>query len=337
MGYNTACVRRLHDFAQAKKWYTGTPPIRGNPNNIRPLGSRRHHYMASMAMPDDDTVDLCFFSKPFVRWHADDTFEVFCPTYYSAFTPDNITPFLPNTMRMKWVKTRLFLMYGDKGYLMQPGDVFKFSKVGDKYFFLNKPVAYAFRKRRGVLDKVMKKYEPFRDWLTIVTAITNEIPHDERHYIEEMFSGVAGVATYKQVEEERDKRSKNNEPYSYALSELINRLWRAPYSNYRCAGFCTDHCAVLDKWVTSDNAEDWVSAMKVIALRYGQYMYRQEVYKLKFAEADRVLQEIASHLHRDKVFEIVRLPDGKIPSRTNAKYFNSYKLPTFEELSTFGR
>jgi hypothetical protein len=77
--------------------------------------------------------------------------------------------------------------------------------------------------------------------------------------------------------------------------------------------------------------------MKVIALRYGQYLYAKSVYRLKFAEADRVLQEIASHLHRDEVFEIVRLPDGKMPSRTNAKYFNSYKLPTFEELSTFGR
>jgi len=337
MRYNTANVHRLHDFAQVKKWYTDTPPIRGNPNNIRPLGSRRHHYIANMVMPDDNTVDLCFYGKPFVRWHADDTFEVMCPTYYSAYAPDNITNFLPDTMRMSWGNTCMFLVYEGRSYLILPGEVFKFSKVGDKYFFLNKPVAYAYRKRRGVLKQVMKKYDAFRDWLTVVTAINNETPQEEEMHVNEMFSAAAGVVTHSQVEAEKAKRVKENSDYPFALAALAHHLWQAPYSNYRDAGFCTAHCAVLDKWIAGDNAEDWVNAMKVIALRYGRYVYGRHVYILEFGDADRVLREIASHLHRDEVFEIVRLPDGQVPSRTNANYFKSHELPTLAELPTFGR
>jgi len=339
MGYNTAEVRLHNSFAEAKKRYMDTPPIRGNKHNIRPLGSRRHHYMASMVMPNADTVDFQFFGKAFVRWHADDTFEVFCPTYYSAYAPDNCSHFLPGELRMRWKDCRMFLVHDGKEYLIQAGDVLKFSKVGKKYFFLNKPVAHNYRKIRGALDNVMQKYVPFLDWLQVVSAVTNEFENAEREYAISLLEAEAGVATHSQITAEADKRNRQKEigVHSYELWALANKVGQAPYSTYRNAGFCTEHCAVLERWVTSDNAEDWVNAMKLIAFRYGDYSYQKQVYQLKFVTAFDALKNIASHLHRTEVFERVRLPDGKAPSRTNSKFFHAHKIPTLAELSTFGR
>jgi len=337
MGYNTANVRRLDSFAQAKKHYQAVKPIRGRTEDRRPLGERRHDGMASIEMPNDSTVDLVFCGTTFVRWHADDTFEVMCPVYYSAYAPDNCTPFLPDLLRMRWIDCRMFLVHEGKEYLMGRGDVFRFSRVGGKYFFLNKPVAYNYRKVRGALDNVMQRYVPFLDWLQVVCAVTNEIENAEREYVIPLFDAEAGVATETQIKAEMDKRQKEENRCGYELAAAWHQAGDAPYSSYRARGFSTEHCAALDRWVTSDNPEDWVIAMKLIALRFGDHEYRLRMYRLSFTTAFDVLKNIATHLHRTKVFERVRLPDGKAPSRTNENFFKSRKIPTPAELSTFGR
>lgn len=337
MGYNTANVRRLDSFAQAKKHYQAVKPIRGRTEDVRPLGERRYEGIAWIEMPNDSTVDLLFFSKTFVRWHADDTFEVMSPSYYTAYAPDNCTPFLPDVMRARWKDCRMFLVHDGKEYLMQRGDVFRFARVDGKYFFLNKPVAYNYRKIRGAIDNAMQKYVPFLDWLQVVSAVTNEFELTEREYVIPLFDAEAGAATDVQIRAELDKRYREESQYSHELAEMSNRASSAPYSSYRNGGYCTEHCAALDRWVTSDNAEDWVLAMKLIGLRFGDFNNTNQIYRLPFATAFDVLKNIAMHLHRMEVFEAVRLPDGKAPSRTNEKFFHSHKIPTPAELSTFGR
>jgi hypothetical protein len=337
MGYNTACVRRLDSFVQARNHYQAVKPIRGREQDVRPLGDRRHDGMARIEMPDESTVDLLFYGKTFVRWHADDTFEVMSPSYYSAYAPDNCSHFLPGNLRMRWVNCRMFLVHDGKEYLMPRGDVFKFAKVGGKYFFLNKPVAYNYRRIRGAIDNAMQRYVPFLDWLQVVSAVTNEFEATEREYVIPLFDAEAGVATDVQIRAELDKRHREEKVYSYELAEAHNLAGSAPYDSYRNAGFCEEHCVALDKWVTSDNAEDWVLAMKLIGLRFGRYHYQRQMYVLTFTAAFDVLRNIATYLYRAKVFELVRLPDGKAPSRTNEKFFRTRRIPTLAELSTFGR
>ena len=90
MGWNTAGVHRLASFKAAKLWHDKTKPIRRNKDNVRPLGSRRHHIMASIAMPDENTVRLEYYGTTLVEWRSDNTYSVFAPKYYTAFVPDNI-------------------------------------------------------------------------------------------------------------------------------------------------------------------------------------------------------------------------------------------------------
>jgi len=336
MGYNTAGVRPLISFTHAKNYYHSVKPIRGRPE-VRPLGDRRYDNMASIEMPDDSTVELLFYRKSFVRWHADNTFDVSCPTYYSAYAPDNCKFFLPGTMSVRWVDCRMFLVHDNKEYLMQPGDVFRFAKTGEKYFFLNKPVAYNYRKIRGALPKIMEKYEPFLDWLQVVSAVTNTVERARSEYVLNRFYSESGVATPDQVHAEHNKRNSSGRSYDYAMAELGNRVNRAPYNDYRNSGFSTPHCVVLDRWLTSENPEHWVIAMEFLASKYGRYNYQTQTHRSEFDLAVHVIGNIASHLHRETVFERVRLPDGKRPSRTNERFFNSYEMPTFAELSTFGR
>jgi hypothetical protein len=337
MGYNTANVHRLESFVQAKSYYQKVKPIRGRATDVRPLGDRRHDGMASIEMSEQGTVDLLFYNKRFVSWSEDDTFTVSCPTYYSAYAPDNCKFFLPGYMTMRWKDCRMFLVHDSKEYLMQPGDVFRFAKTGGKYFFLNKPVAYNYRKTKGALAKVMDKYAPFLDWLQVVSSVTNIVDRDKEEYVKERFYSEAGVVTRGQVAAEQDKRQKANKQYDYSLSELSNRIHYAPYSGYRNSGFSTPHCRVLDRWLTSENPEDWVVAMEFLAVKYGGYRYTTSHHILHFDKAVTAIENIASHLYRDTVFERVRLPDGKRPSRTNEKFFNSYEIPTLAELSTYGR
>ena len=109
MGYNTACVHRLAGFKAVKTWHDRTKPIRGNKNNIRPLGSRRHHYMADIHMPNEDTVQLRYYGQALVEWRSNNTYTVFPPKYYSAYTPDNIHNFLPDTSQnFEWSDGRMF-------------------------------------------------------------------------------------------------------------------------------------------------------------------------------------------------------------------------------------
>jgi len=337
MGYNTANVHRLESFAQAKNYYQRVKPIRGRATDVRPLGDRRHDGMASIEMSKEGTVDLLFFNKRFVSWSEDDTFTVSCPTYYSAYAPDNCKFFLPGYMTMRWKDCRMFLVHDNKEYLMQPGDVFRFAKTGGKYFFLNKPVAYNYRKIKGALAKVMEKYAPFLDWLQVVSSVTNTVDKEREIYVRELFSSETGVVTLEQVRAEQDKRQKENKQYDYSLNELTHRLHHAPYSTYRNVGFSTPHCRVIDRWMASENPEDWVVAMELLTVKYGTYSYASHRHVLHFDKAITAIEYIASHLYRDTVFERVRLPDGKRPSRTNEKFYNSYEMPTPAELSTFGR
>ena len=92
--YNTAGVPHLTSFAQAKHRYEQTKPIKGSAN-VRPLGVRRYHKMASISMPDADTVNLEFCGKPLVQWRSDNTYTVYRPVYASAYVPDNTSHYVP--------------------------------------------------------------------------------------------------------------------------------------------------------------------------------------------------------------------------------------------------
>ena len=95
MAFNAIGGPRLGSFNDAVDWYNKVKPIRGNKDGTRPLGERRYHHMASISMPDPDTVQLSWLEQPMVLWHSDETMTLLKPRGSNAYTPDQVVGFLP--------------------------------------------------------------------------------------------------------------------------------------------------------------------------------------------------------------------------------------------------
>lgn len=337
MAYNTANVHRLRSFAEAKAWFEKVKPIRGNEDGVRPYGSRRHWGMASIAMPDEDTVELKYYNAPLVTWKSDDSFTVYAPKYYSAYAADHLHWYVPfDRGFFEWNKGRMFVSQNDgkKYHLPRTSTGLKFQKVGNKFFMLNKPVEYNIRKDRTAYKKAISAYAPFLEWAGIVLSINNKATGHELRMETENLIVEAGLPTEKQLRDFAHLSLAN--PNNTTLDdELRAQLWasvyaldRLPFRGIRSygsyGGFNRPTCEVLNAWVTSDNPDLWAKALYVIGQRQN-YIYswqgNEAVVAIHELPVVKYVETLCQFIHRDTVFKKVRLDDGVVPSVTNGKYF----------------
>jgi hypothetical protein len=331
MGYNTADVRKVAGgFVAYKLQHDNTKPIRGNTKNIRPLGSRRHHIMADIHMPDDNTVQLRYYGQTLVEWRSDNTYSVFAPKYYSAYTPDNIHNFLPDTSQnFLWSEGRMFYCtnHQRKEVYEIPRHIGRldFQYVDGRSFLLNAPVAYNIRAKRGKLTQVMSRYEGFLSWMQVVLAVTETFDTEAINPVVEKFVTDLGFIsaeeytrsnTQQMTQEERDahwdeRYARDALPFGYGYND-----WR------RGVGFHAVACDQLRVMMAGDDPHKWVEVIHIMASQAGRYTWSPKTArKVKPEEALDWLKELMSYLHRDEVFDRIRLPKGAKPSRTNAKFF----------------
>ena len=340
--YNTAGVPHITSFAQAKQRYEQTKPIRGSAN-VRPLGVRRYHKMASISMPNADTVNLEYCGKPLVQWRSDNTYTVYRPVYASAYVPDNTSHYVPKGA-FGWKHGEICVVLDNtkqypKKYFFPDGGKLEFQVAGNHHLLLNKPVAYATRANRNVAMKIMTKYQPFMDWLQVVAGVTRHIDMDEAQEACDRLRRLAGVPS----EEAYEKEIRNYDPtvkYSDMWSLFDERRnagflpFRGANTRYAYTHFHRPSCAMLDAWLTDTNAENWVQAMYVIARHQGRHLhfrdaggaYRNTKTILPIDKAVEFLKALTSFLHRDEVFTRERLPDGQLPTKTNLNFFHEIHI-----------
>jgi hypothetical protein len=331
MGYNTADVRKVAGgFVAYKLQYDKTKPIRGHKDKIRPLGSRQHHTMADIYMPDDNTVQLRYYGQTLVEWRSDNTYSVFAPKYYSAFTPDNIHNFLPDVgQNFTWNDGRLFYcsnhhrteMYEIPRYVGR----LDFQYVDGRSFLLTAPVAYNTRAKRGKLNECMQRYEGFLSWAQVVLAVTDEFSNDEVSPSFDKFAtelGFFSMEEYQKTDhqklspQERDelwdeRYARDAIPFGYGYNDWRRGVGFHPMAAYKAQ-------AMMDR----GDPNEWVQLLHIIANQAGSNMWaRGGGRKLSIVGAFDWVKTLTSYLHRDQVFERVRLPKGAKPSRTNTKFF----------------
>lgn len=335
MWLNTAGVPVISSFAKAKARFEMTPPIRGHKDKVRPLGYRRHHRMASISMPDVDTVVLEYYGEPFVTWKSDDSFTVTNNAYQSPWTAAHLVFFLPERWETKWNGCRMTVGNKGKYYLMPQGSVFNFVKAGDDFELVNKPVAHAIRKRRGSDRLILKKCESFFDWLTVVSAVNPRITNEDATYAKDILRervGVKPIAWYqKKVQESHADASMSNEDrtrlyHDYRMCDVLPvSLHHTWMGNRR---FHTPSAEILMQWIEGDDAEDWVLAMNVIADRTGFRRYVDSTinFELTHERATTFVKDIARHVHRESVFFREQLEDGEVPTRNNDVYFRTHSF-----------
>ena len=331
MSWNTANVHRLANFAIAKAWYEKTKPIRGNKDNVRPYGSRRHHIMASIDMPDESTVHLKFYGTTLVEWRSDNTYSVFAPKYYCAYTPDNITNFLPlEWQHFQWDKGRMFYCTDNTSkevYHLPRGGRLDFQMIDGKSFLLNAPVAYNIRSNRGVVNKLMPKYEAFISWMQVVLAITPSFDMTELDPSFDVYATSLGFIT------EDEYRAMSNDFHKLSIDER-DAYWDERYARdaipfgigryNRQVGFHRQACLRMQEMIFGGDPDDWVRVLHIVTRRAGHYHWvtNRHHRKLDVEQAVEYVKQLVTYLHRDEAFRLERLPKGAKPSLTNGRFFH---------------
>jgi hypothetical protein len=355
MAYNTMHAPILLNYGQAKDWHDKTPPIRGNKDNVRPLGSRRHWHMGSISM-DGENVVLNYYNSPVVTWHPDDSLTVQSPPYASAYEPDKMIRYLPPYLAFKWNQRRLVVvnelteqgvLLGSEPIKLKPTGVTGWQgNIVRKYEFEELPEAVELRKKRGVVGKIIKtKFKSFYEWLESTKDIMPPMPEEEcDEYAYSLFEQVTGVSRewiekgrrwYEQVpwtDENRDMKQAYSEDHN--LRDCYPMGGRNSWNRNR------KHAAgirALYDMMMPENQEQWYAALCIVA-RANTHRYwgtaPAPCYKVNpVADVHKYIERIVCFVHRDEVFERVTLPAGAIPKRTHHEFFKQQELKFFIEKS----
>ena len=353
--YNTCRAPVLYNYAHAKEWHDKTPPIRGNADKVRPLGSRRHWQMASIAMEGEDVV-LNYYLRKVVVWHPDDSITVYLPRWCTAFEPDKLAHFLPPRVNFKWDKRRLFLSNGwcDEHMEVTDAEPVRLAatdvathcgRITRQFKIVNLPKVFKYAKRRNVLPRIVKdKFAPFLDWVQVVTALQSKITSNE--YVEtrnNLFHETVGISESRwnkamqwyQVTPWPSEESVLHRKYLFGdavrCRENFPMGGRNSYGN---VGFHRAGVTRLYEMMLAENQDQWLDALQIIAGTHGKRVWADgDVgYEVPIDYVKQYIERVVCVVHRDEVFHQVELSAGEIPSKTNLQFFSEpNRLKFFEE------
>lgn len=326
--YNTSGVIMRDSFAAYVEKFKNTKPIRSKQNADKiPLGRREKHYMASISMPDENTIHLNFYGHPLVVWKPDDTLEIFPPRYYSAYAVDNIQQFTPVGIHFGWNRSRLTVHHGGSTYLLESDKSLKFRKTGaESYELVAVPTEYAIRKKRGMEKKFLKDCVPFLDWLDLVQSIDNKPDREsnDRNISEGMDAMFVELGFLTNSEFTKWQGTEEGIRDNTRWEQMRMRD-HAPHdrSSWRASkGFHTEGCKLLLDWITAPMSDNWVHALYVILHNAGKRVYKDRVLHLELTRttAEEYIAELVKHVYFEHCFDRVPLGAGEIPTKQNPEY-----------------
>jgi len=201
-----------------------------------------------------------------------------------------------------------------------------FQYVGGKSFLLTAPVAYNIRAKRGKVKEYMQRYEGFLSWAQVVLAVTDTFDSKEVSPSFEKFASELGFFTAEEYRasneqklsvQERDdlwdeRYARDAIPFGYGYND-----WR------RGVGFHPMACKKAQSMLDRGDPEEWVQMLHIIASQAGSHVWNSQSSARKITMQDMLdwMKSFVSYMHRDQVFDRVRLPKGAKPSRTNTKFF----------------
>jgi hypothetical protein len=339
---NTYQIKPLNSYAEALAHFNNVLPIRGL--TVKPLGKRRYHSGASISMGDGETVCLNYCGHPLVVWHKDNSFTVNAPMHYSAFTVHTLHYYLPKQMHFGWDKGRLVIVLeGETRYVLLRGKSIHFTADGDRFKVSTDIKEYNYRKRPRMTTKIMAKYQPFIDWVGLVTSIDNKQGEflDETTEAHEKLRATCGIPSSKGVNEAWLKHfSKMN--YSdldrMGFSKFMVCADSIPVPRERKDWTHSESAKVVLDWMEGSEPKDnWVDAMYIILRQGGarefDYKTRSGWY-LRFEKDNltKYIEELICVVYRDAVFSKEELEAGKVPSKTNHCYFNDVALEKLTDM-----
>ena len=253
LAWNTLrALPRLRTYKDAAEWEANTKPIKGDKDKLKPVGKRNQKWR-HIKRNEDGTITVSGGSQPLITFHADDTVEVYGPTYWNKATEhDMIREILGlevwTERSISWVKCD-----GGKYKLRKgAGNLFKSeTRVPGSYpvtvnvwTYLNPPKAITHVIDRKGAKAVRDRYAEFRRYLTAMCKLRRDNKPDFGEYMDAF-------------PELRERLGANG----YDLNASGYKPWWLLPSSPLHSGFGHEDAADLCRLMQSDKPEDQHSAM----------------------------------------------------------------------------
>ena len=331
MGWNAVDAPRLASFADAVKWHNAVKPIRGT--TIRPLGERRYHHMASIGMPDPDSVHLQWYGQTMVTWHSDDSLTLYKPRGANAYSPDQTVGLLPRVIALQWNKGRVFVELNGRVTELVRGEPLRFVRDDKGNLVMeHAPTPYGYRAKRGVAKKLTQQTcGEFLEWAQLTSSIVQTSTRAEHNTAHALLRSEVG---YPDEFEDAHRARIKDMPWEGQRSEVMFMLSRLYYLPHGDAGEDKKHfhrpsTELMLKWMSAGNEARWLDALNVVMHHVGviRYQYNPKGQApIEMKKVTAYVERLVAFIHRDEAFTRIELPTDKMPTNRNVEYFNELTL-----------
>ena len=300
--YSSKNIQPIHNYKKAEERYNSIKPIRGNADDIRPLGTRRYTYIR--IAKDQDTYQVILYKTAVLTFYPDDTKLLHhgsWPTGTTAGVLDEVLPYglsitTPRNMRLQISRTN------HQGTYKLPTDGLK---LDANWLPLNPEQEATYRINRKKNNEVMGQYADFLAWAKGYLSLKDNVIGAEEH--NEFIASLGGDRSDLIVG-----------------SVILANSWTG-YDKDRHAKRLKLRTHLLDLMRSTDDSkyEKYIQAINFCARVSGEHSYpqsitgqNQHIYELHLD----AVKKLIFKLHMPEVIEEVKLPVGKAAPR------NSYAI-----------
>lgn len=344
MGYQTVmAVPRIADYTEAYKKWNNTKPMRGRSDDIRPLGERR--YVDTYSIRKNiwtEAIELVLYQTPVIKFKSDDEVVLNYGRWPSASTCQFITRVLAGVGASR-VRGEVVLGFTTaEGRVIQKlgeNEELVLVRSGEGRYGRWQPkeikTLFDYRINRKEANNVRKDVKQFRDYLQgMVKLMEDETVMYGQTYkrVTRTYAELAEVFGYRQGGSMQDHKvtveltewRRLGEKPHYTDPELRKKEW----AGYNAASDKFYELVKNDQDENTRHQNYWIAFNILFAYQNHIYWidesiaHEKQLY-LASEYLEKYLEEILFARFSDRVFKLVELEKGKVPTGRYDKYVRS--------------
>jgi hypothetical protein len=317
----------VRSYARAKQIHDGITPIRGNPNNVRPLGNRRDWHTYSVRVTGDD-VEFVLYKTPVVTYKPDGIIEIRSGGWDSISTRQ----FIEQVLGINCYGRRGKSIVEVKGLplVLGPDDVIRVRADANGYIVLaqDRPTIRGYRINRAASNNVRARYKDFYDYLKGFVGVRSAPVTLRYGRVTECvsFSVQEAADMLGTVQERSGSPMINREPFAHILqrpSEVYPHWRKLNQLDVLYPEGCTWFTELIG---SGDHQKFYKAAMALLLLETGTMLADDGrlsvVFNVESSKLLTMLDSILMRWHADEVLVLETLADGKLPNPKYEKWFD---------------
>jgi hypothetical protein len=314
-GYNSARIRKIANYAQAKEHYESVVPIRGR-DNVRPLGANRRYHslqivkkMVSIEVPDNplgewaEVYSCRLWGSDYVTFYPNGDLVIQVANGYHGVSVMNMLTYslgmgVVGSMRGKWY----FINKKNESFLIGKEPTV-FSLVDGDYVAKAPTPEVVYSLNRKEMNALRKKYKKFFDYAHTALAIDSKI-----------ISGGDGS-------KEREM-SKILKYFKLKDHDLLPIFYWGRQPDFLCNQ--TTIAEALDTFIESGDLELAYNLMFLFAHNAGSYSYRDSSISCSPQSFKKYFDDFLKYAFRDKLFVAKEVEVGVPFYDANKKFMREY-------------